>query len=74
MKFDSINESRADDMKPYVKHACDKAGAGSWLNALPIQEQNLDLNKQEFKDALRLRYNIPLKKKSTNNLSLRCTC
>ena len=69
--IESINESIADDMKPYVKQACDK-GASSWLNAFPIREQNLDLNKEEFKDALRLRYNFPLKK-TTKNLSLRCT-
>ena len=55
-------------MKPYVKQACDK-GASSWLNALPIREQNLDLNKEEFKDALRLRYNMPLK-----NLPTTCPC
>ena len=69
-EFDSINEAIPDDMKPYVKHACDKAGASSWLNALSsIREQNLDLNKEKFKDASRLRYNIPLKKLPTT-----CPC
>ena len=27
-----------------------------WLTALPIQEQGFHLNKQEFQDALRLKY------------------
>jgi hypothetical protein len=53
---------------PYVKQARDK-GASSWLNALPIEEQNFVLNKGEFKDALRLRYNIELE-----NLPTTCPC
>ena len=43
----------------YVKQARDK-GASSWLNALPIEDQQFVLNKGEFKDALRIRYNIEL--------------
>ena len=35
-------------------------GASHWLNALPICEQGFNLTKQEFRDALRLRYSIPL--------------
>jgi hypothetical protein len=53
---------------PYVKQARDK-GDSSWLNALPIEEQNFVLNKGEFKDALRLRYNIELE-----NLPATCPC
>ena len=36
---------------------------------MPIQEQNLNLNKQEFCDALRIRYNMKLA-----NLPLKCVC
>ena len=36
---------------------------------MPIKEQNLDLNKEEFRDAISLRYNIPLK-----NLPTYCAC
>ena len=32
----------------------------SWLNAIPIEEHGLALNKQEFRDSLCLRYNLPL--------------
>jgi hypothetical protein len=54
----------------YVKQeqARDK-GASSWLNALPIEDQQFVLNKGEFKDALRLRYNIELE-----NLPTVCPC
>ena len=31
-------------------------GAGSWLTALPLQEHGFSLNKQEFRDAICLRY------------------
>ena len=60
MKFDSINEAIADDIKPYVNQACDKR-ASSWLNSLLMRKRNLDLNKEEFKDALRLCYNSQVK-------------
>ena len=35
-------------------------GASHWLNALPLQDQGFNLTKQEFRDAMRLRYCIPL--------------
>ena len=46
-----------------LKRACELAsdkGASSWLNAIPLKEQNLDLNKEEFIGVLWLRYDIPL--------------
>ncbi|CAH3139305.1 unnamed protein product, partial [Porites lobata] len=35
-------------------------GASSWLNAMPLADKGLALNKQEFRDSLRLRYDLPL--------------
>ena len=35
-------------------------GASSWLDAIPLKDQGLALNKQESRDSLRLRYNLPL--------------
>ena len=67
-KCDSIHANLPESLKPVVKQACDK-GASSWLNTLCLEEQNLDLNKEEFKDAVRLRYNIPL-----SNLPTYCPC
>ena len=44
-------------------------GGSSWLNAIPIEEHGLPLNKQEFRDSLCLRYNLPLR-----NLPSYCAC
>ena len=38
-----------------------EAGASSWLGALPLKDQGFNLNKSEFRDALILRYDRPLK-------------
>ncbi|KAG1679220.1 putative phosphoenolpyruvate synthase [Nymphon striatum] len=55
-------------MRTTDMEAMDK-GASSWLNAIPLKEQDLDLNKGEFSDALKLRYDIPLE-----NLPSFCAC
>ena len=31
-------------------------GASSWLTVLPIRDMNFNLNKSEFRDAVKLRY------------------
>ena len=54
-----IDEQISVDLKACIDQARDK-GASSWLNTLPIEEQQLNLNKEQFRDALHLRYNIPL--------------
>ena len=33
-------------------------GASSWLNAVALEEQDLTLNKQQFRDLLHLHYNL----------------
>lgn len=67
-KIDNVDSIIPEDLLPFVKQTRDK-GASSWLNAIPIEQQGLDLNKNEFSDALRLRYNLPLK-----GLPSFCTC
>ena len=64
----TIHNKLTGDTKNYVKQACDK-GASSWLTTLPLKDQNLDLNKAEFTDALRMRYNETL-----NDLPSFCPC
>ena len=44
-------------------------GASSWLNAVPLEEQGLALNKQQFRDSLCLRYNLQLA-----DLPSHCAC
>ena len=58
-KRERIDESLPADLLPLVKQARDK-GASSWLNAIPVEEQGLTLNKEEFKDSIRMRYGMPL--------------
>ena len=35
-------------------------GASTWLTVIPLKEMGFNLNKRQFRDALRLRYNWPL--------------
>ncbi|KAK2574212.1 hypothetical protein P5673_000349 [Acropora cervicornis] len=63
-----VDESLPPDLLQAVQRTRDK-GASSWLNAIPIEEHGLPLNKQEFRDSLCLRYNLPLP-----NLPSYCAC
>ena len=58
-RIDRIVESLSPDLLQAVQQTRDK-GASSWLNAIPIEEHGLALNKQEFRDSLCLRHNLPL--------------
>ena len=42
-----------------VDLACEK-GASNWLTVIPLKDTDLDLNKREFRDAVRLRYDCPI--------------
>ena len=44
-------------------------GASSWLTVTPIQDQGYDLNKREFKDAIKMRYNWEI-----SDLPKTCVC
>ena len=57
--MDSIDSSLSPDLLRLVNQSRDM-GANSWLNAIPFADQGLALNKQEFRDSLRLRYDLPL--------------
>ena len=67
-KMDSIDSSLSSDLLRLVNQSRDK-GASSWLNAMPLADQGLALNKQEVRDSLRLRYDLPLA-----HLSSHCIC
>jgi len=58
-RIDRIDESLSPDLLQALQQTLDKR-ASSWLNAIPIEENRLALNKQEFRDSLCLRYNSPL--------------
>ncbi|CAH3151264.1 unnamed protein product [Porites lobata] len=59
VKMDSIDSSLSLGLLRLVNQSRDK-GASSWLNAMPLADKDLALNKQEFRDSLRLRYDLPL--------------
>ena len=67
-RIDRIDELLSPDLLQSVHQTRDKE-ASSWLNAIPIEEHGLPLNKQEFRDSLCFRYNLPL-----SNLPSLCAC
>ena len=58
-KMDSIDSSLSPGLLRLVSQSRDK-GASSWLNVMPLGTIGLALNKQELRDSLRLRYDLPL--------------
>ena len=69
INFKNIDDNQLpSDLLRSVNQSRDK-GASSWLTAVPLVDQGLVLNKQEFRDSLRLRYNMPL-----SDLPSKCVC
>ena len=64
----NINLPNDSDMKRRMEMA-QEVGASNWLTALPIRAKGFSRNKQEFVDALALRYGWPI-----NGLPQLCTC
>ena len=48
-----------DKTQRAVDLACEK-GASSWLTVIPLEDMDFDLNKREFRDAVKLRYDWPI--------------
>ncbi|XP_068723901.1 uncharacterized protein [Montipora capricornis] len=67
-RMESIDSTLPLDLLRSVNQLRDR-GASSWLTAVPLVDQGLALNKQEFRDSLRLRYNMPL-----SDLPSNCAC
>ena len=44
-----------DNTQRAVDLACEK-GASNWLAVIPLKDMDFDLNKREFRDSARLRY------------------
>ena len=65
-----VVEAFPPQMKRHIELISEK-GASSWLTSLPLQEYGFVLNRQEFHDAISLRYNLTL---STLNRSGICAC
>ena len=48
-----------DKRRRAVDLACEK-GASNWLTVIPLKDRDFDLNKREFRDAVKLRYDWPI--------------
>ena len=68
MRRKAIDASLSPDLLRWTMQARDK-DASSWLNAVALDKQDLTLNKQQFRDSLRLRYNLQLA-----DLPSHCAC
>ena len=66
-KFEVMNNLTPEQSR-YIALACEK-GASSWLSALPLEQFGFALNKQEFVDAIALRYNFDIPGRSQT-----CVC
>ena len=66
-KFEVMNNLTSEQSR-YIALACEK-GASSWLSALPLEQFGFALNKQEFVDAIALRYNFDIPGRSQT-----CVC
>ena len=67
-RMESIDSTLSSDLLRSVNQSREK-GASSWLTAVPLVDQGLVLNKQEFRDSLHLRNNMPL-----SDSSSKCVC
>ena len=67
-RANTLDQTLSPEILEDVKQPRDK-GASAWLAAMPLGDLSFGLNKWEFKDALHLRYNIPL-----SNLPSYCSC
>ena len=55
MQCEQVRESLPSKIERAVELAAEK-GASNWLTVIPIKEINFILNKREFRDAIKLRY------------------
>ena len=65
---EQVRESLSSKTERAVELAAEK-GASNWLTVIPIKEMNFNLNKREFRDAIKLRYDWEIA-----DLPAMCTC
>ena len=59
-KAEAINISASQSTKRMLEFTLEKGTSLIWLTVISISEMGFNLNKQEFRDALKLRYHWPL--------------
>ena len=60
-KLEAIQQQMDNDQRRRLE-VTSEVGASSWLNAIPLKRYGFHLEKQSFRDALYLRYGIPLRR------------
>ena len=55
-----LQSGMRDETKQIIQLASEK-GASTWLTSLPLKKYGFRLNKQQFRDAICLRYNLKLR-------------
>ena len=63
-----IKDNVSESMYKLIELSSEK-GASSWLTSLPLKEYGFCLNKQEFMDAIAMRYNFKI-----SDVSKKCAC
>ncbi|XP_068696931.1 uncharacterized protein [Montipora foliosa] len=58
-ELEEVKAMLPDKTQRAMDLACEK-GASNWLTVIPLKDMDFDLNKREFRDALRLRYDWPI--------------
>ena len=58
-ELEEVKVMLPDKTQRAVDLACEK-GAFNWLTVIPLKDMDFDLNKREFRDAVRLRYDWPI--------------
>ena len=58
-RAERIKEMAPQKTKRALDLAADK-GSSTWLTVLPLQDLGFNLNKREFRDAVKLRYDWPV--------------
>ena len=58
-KCDNLKRSLPEKMQRVVELGGEK-DSSNWLSVIPLKEMSFDLNKREFRDAIRLRYDWPI--------------
>ena len=68
MQCEQVRESLPSKTERAVELAKEK-GVSNWFTVIPIKEMNFNLNKREFRDAIKLRYDWEIA-----DLPAMCTC
>ena len=67
-KVRSVYERAPNNLKRALDLSSEK-GSSVWLTVVPLQELGFNLNKREFRDAIKLRYDWPIE-----DIPTRCVC